>query len=221
MMKVVEIFLSIEGEGERAGLPAVFIRLAGCNMNCSYCDTRYACDKPEYTEMSIKQILETVKSFGCERVTLTGGEPLIHGGVHQLIDALCKNDFEVNVETNGSVYVYPFRVSEDGGLYENLFFTIDYKCPSSEMEYKMVESNFIYTSKDDVVKFVVGSKEDMEKALEVIRKWVIDTPIYFSPVFGKIEPKEIVEFILENKAFNVSVSIQMHKVIWEPERRGV
>ena len=221
MMKVVEIFLSIEGEGKRAGLPAVFIRPAGCNLHCSYCDTRYACDKPEYTEMSIKQILEKVESFGCQRVTLTGGEPLIHGGVKQLIDALCTNDFEVNVETNGSVDVYPFRVDDEGLEYENLFFTIDYKCPSSEMEYKMVESNFIYASEEDVVKFVVGSKEDMDKALEVIRKSVTVAQVYFSPVFGKIEPKEIVEFILEKKAFDVSVQIQMHKVIWEPEMRGV
>lgn len=221
MMKVVEIFLSIEGEGKRAGIPAVFIRLAGCNLHCSYCDTRYACEKPEYTEMSVYEILRAVKKHGCYRVTLTGGEPLIHEDVKQLIDVLCDEGFEVNVETNGSVEVYPFRVNAEELEYENLFFTIDYKCPSSGMEDKMVESNFVYASEEDVIKFVVGSREDMEKALEIVNNSATVAQVYFSPVFGKIEPKEIVEFLLENKAFDVAVQIQMHKVIWEPEMRGV
>lgn len=220
-MKVVEIFLSIEGEGKRAGLPAVFIRLAGCNLACSYCDTRYACDNPEYQEMTVPQIVDKVAAYGCPRVTITGGEPLIHEGIKELIDALCNSLFDVNIETNGSVLTYPFRVDEDQIEYENLFFTIDYKCPTSGMESTMKQENFMYASEEDVVKFVVGSREDLEKALVVIQESVTATQVYFSPVFGKIEPKEIVEFMLEKKLFDAAIQIQMHKVIWPPEMRGV
>lgn len=220
-MKVVEIFLSIEGEGKRAGLPAVFVRLAGCNLHCSYCDTTYACNNPEYTEMAIHEIIRKVKKYDCYRVTLTGGEPLLHEGAKSLIDALCSEGFEVNVETNGSIEVYPFRLDEDGLEYENLFFTIDYKCPSSGMEDEMVESNFDYASEEDVVKFVVGSEEDLNKAKDVIERSSTVAQVYFSPVFGKMEPKRIVEFVLENKLFDASVQVQLHKIIWEPEMRGV
>lgn len=220
-MRVVEIFLSIEGEGKRAGLPTVFIRLAGCNLNCSYCDTRYACDNPDYTEMSVQEIVSRVHEYACRRVTLTGGEPLIHESVKDLIDALCCDGFEVNVETNGSVPIYPFGADVNAFNYKDLFFTIDYKCPSSGMESEMDELNFRCATENDVIKFVVGSIEDMEKALQVIRDYDIIAQVFFSPVFGKITPKEIVEFILEKKALDVAIQIQMHKIIWNPERRGV
>ena len=103
MYKVNEIFLSIDGEGYRTGLPVVFIRLYGCNLNCSYCDTRYSCEGQEYKEMSLYDILVKVLHYGVPRVTLTGGEPLIHPGVKDLINSLVANDIEVNIETNGAV----------------------------------------------------------------------------------------------------------------------
>lgn len=211
--KIVEKFVSIEGEGIRSGLPSIFLRFAGCNLNCSYCDTKYATINPEYHEESLDEILAYSLSTGFKRVTLTGGEPLIQPHIHELINALVKEGFEVNIETNGSVDIrYVNR---------NAIITMDYKCPSSGMEDKMLTENIKYLGKHDVLKFVVATNRDLEKALEIIKTFQPACNIYFSPVYQMIEPKEIVNFILSNKLQNCRVQLQLHKIIWKDTERGV
>lgn len=214
-MKVVEIFKSIDGEGKRAGLPTTFIRLFGCNLNCSYCDTRYGCEGEGYSIMSIPQIVSAVERGGIHSVTITGGEPLVHPGINKLVDILLEKGYWVNIETNGSQYIGKFPASS------LLFFTMDYKCPSSGMENHMDCHNFRLLFKNDVLKFVVGSQEDLNKALQVIEKYNPQAQIYFSPVFGEIEPKEIVDYLLKHKMYDCKVQIQLHKIIWNPNERGV
>lgn len=216
--KVNEIFLSIDGEGYRTGLPVVFIRLYGCNLNCSYCDTRYSCEGQEYKEMSLYDILVEVLNYGVPRVTLTGGEPLIHPGVKDLINSLVANDIEVNIETNGAVDLDEFIEFKYNS---KVVFTMDYKCKSSGMEEKMVLSNLVFLQPKDVIKFVVSNYNEMEEMEYVLEASMCKAQVYVSPVFGAIEPKELVEYVLENKLNNVKVQVQLHKIIWEPTKRGV
>lgn len=214
-MKVVEIFKSIDGEGKRAGLPTTFIRLYGCNLHCSYCDTRYGCEDNNYTELSITDILNTVKKLGLKSITLTGGEPLIHEDVNCLIQTLLKHGCCVNIETNGSVNIEKYC-----GV-SGLFLTMDYKCSSSDMKNKMNLHNLTLLNTTDVLKFVVGSDKDLQDALYILNTYYPRCQVYFSPVFGKIEPAHIVDFMLKNNLDNCKVQLQMHKIIWDPDKRGV
>ena len=217
-MRVVEIFKSIDGEGKRAGLPTVFIRLYGCNLNCSYCDTLYGCAGDNYKLMSVSEIMDVVNKFAIPSVTVTGGEPLVHPGIHTLISSLTSNGYHVNIETNGSK-----RLPRSWGKKNKLFYTVDYKCPFSKMERFMCMENLEpgVLRKKDVLKFVVGSREDLERARYIIETYEPVAKIYFSPVFGKIEPREIVDFLLENKLHHCRVQVQLHKIIWDPKERGV
>lgn len=220
-MRVCEIFKSIEGEGKRAGSPCTFIRLVGCNLRCSYCDSTYSYDGG--SDLSVDEIVNIVKSNNCPYVTVTGGEPLIQKGIKELLTELTISGYQVNVETNGSINVrdiFPERSLSDG-----LFFTVDYKCPSSGMEESMDRDMFMPWSTDllacDVIKFVVGDKEDLKKAASIIKHSHLGAEFYISPVFGKIDPKEIVEYMLENKLNTAKIQLQMHKIIWDPNMRGV
>lgn len=215
-MKVVEIFKSIDGEGKRAGLPTTFIRLYGCNLNCSYCDTRYGCEGDNYTEMLLSDIMDRVKELGLKSVTLTGGEPLIHEGIKDLIKSLSDEKYDINIETNGSVDISRFVMCAG-----DVFYTMDYKCNSSEMSPKMILSNFRNLRKKDVLKFVVSNEDDLDQARKVIGLTGTRAQIYFSPVFGKIEPREIVDYILAHNMDNCKVQLQLHKIIWEPDTKGV
>ena len=219
-MKVVEIFNSIEGEGKRAGIPCTFIRLYGCNCSCSYCDTTYACtDNTSYQVMSINEVINVIQQWDCRNITVTGGEPLIHPGINELLKLLIDMGCEVNVETNGTI-IPSFRLH--GILSNDIFYTIDYKCISSGMSNRMDEELFekhIWTG--DVVKFVVGSIEDLEQALTVCEKYNIHNNIYVSPVFGKIEPAEIVGFIQQHCLWDWHVQVQLHKILWPADMRGV
>ena len=221
-LKVVEIFKSIDGEGIRSGYPVTFIRLHGCNLSCSYCDSRYACEDDSYAELTVAQIMKVVENCGLKNITLTGGEPLIHENVDELIEALTSNGYSVNVETNGSVNIEKFRNIERDG--KKLFFTLDYKCNSSNMEDKMDTSNFRLLTDKDVLKFVVGSKEDLDKMRFIINNnWnkLKDVNVFVSPVFGKIDPQDIVMYIIEKNIPNVRMQLQLHKFIWDPNKRGV
>lgn len=215
-MKVVEIFNSIEGEGKRAGMPCTFIRLHGCNLNCSYCDSRYACEGDDYWSMPIQAILQTVKNFKCPHVTITGGEPLIQEGIDSLLDKLAEQNYYVNVETNGSCPLTTRHI--------NMFYTVDYKTFSSGMSYKMNPETFSQLRNEDVLKFVVGSMEDLIQAMNFERSMLREPPglsVYVSPVFGKIDPKEIVDFMNMNKLWHWKLQLQLHKYIWDPDMRGV
>lgn len=214
-MKVVEIFKSIDGEGIRAGFPVTFIRLAGCNLNCSYCDSRYACDweEKDVTEMTPEEIYKDVYKKGNRKITLTGGEPLIHEDVNILIALLTDNGFYVNIETNGSVDIIPYTKSS------KILITMDYKCPSSGMSDMMLLKNLEELRKKDVLKFVVGSKADLDCCRDMIK--YTEAQIFISPVFGKIEPKQIVEYMLEHDMQECRIQLQLHKFIWNPDERGV
>lgn len=218
--KIAETFSSINGEGTHAGQLAFFIRFTGCNLNCSYCDTKWAnVPNAPFTEMTADEILSEVKKSGIKNVTVTGGEPLIQPNIIPLLEMLCGGGRYVEIETNGSA-----DVSEVLKIKENRpALTMDYKLPSSGMENYMHTENLFALEKKDTVKFVSGSRADLERALEIIREYGLigKCAVYISPVFGKIKPAEIVDFMLENKLNGVNVQLQMHKFIWDPNARGV
>lgn len=218
--KVAEIFTSINGEGTKAGQTAVFVRFTGCNLNCSYCDTKWANEpNAEYKLMTDREILSRIKETGIKNVTLTGGEPLLRKGIHELLEEIAKDGFlQAEIETNGSIDLKPFCDIENRPS-----FTMDYKLPSSGMEKHMCLENFDILEKKDTVKFVSGSIEDLKKALEIIRKYDLSRRchVYISPVFGSIEPAKIVDFMVENKLNDVNLQLQLHKFIWDPNMRGV
>ena len=224
-MKVVEQFVSINGESRRAGELAVFVRFKGCNLNCSYCDTKWANESEcEYTEKTPEEIMADILATGIKNVTLTGGEPLLQKNIATLIDLIIEQGLRVEIETNGSVDISRFIPGENNSnLKHRPSFTMDYKSPSSGCEDKMLMSNYAYIDESDTVKFVVGSIEDLNKAKAIIDKYrlVEKCRIYISPIFGNIEPAEIVEYMIANKLNDVRLQIQMHKVIWDPNKRGV
>lgn len=218
-MQVVEKFISINGEGTKAGELAVFIRFKGCNLRCSYCDTMWANEADcTYEEMSPQEIYQYINDTHVTNVTLTGGEPLLQKQMQELLSILKKdNNIRVEIETNGAVALSDF-CDENRPV-----FTMDYKLPSSLCEDKMLLDNFSVLAKEDTVKFVIGSDEDLKKAHEIIDKYnLIDKcNVYFSPVFGNIEPAHMVEYMIANNLNGVRMQIQMHKVIWDPNKRGV
>lgn len=189
------------------------------------CDSTYSFKADENSrEMSVKEIVAECDKLGNYLVTFTGGEPLIQKDALELIKELISRGYRVNVETNGAVDLAPFIEYRNSDMWaqENLIFTVDYKCPSSGMEDKMISSNWKLAGPEDVMKFVVGSKED----LDCMRKWVKEhsylyNHIFVSPVFGKIEPKEIVEFLKDNNLQNIRLQLQLHKFVYPPEMRGV
>lgn len=212
-MKVNEIFYSIEGEGIRAGMPCVFIRLFGCNLNCSYCDTRYSCVGNEYKEMAVEDICLAVARYQCPNVTVTGGEPLIHEDIYKLLRTLSDAGYYVNVETNGT--------EEPFDDLENVFYTIDFKTETSGMSDKMNVRAFKALCTTDVIKFVVGSIEDIEQSIKFYYGNGVKAIPYLSPVFGKIEPKLIAEYMKRRGLYTWRLQLQLHKYIWEPQKRGV
>jgi 7-carboxy-7-deazaguanine synthase len=218
--KVVEKFVSINGEGRLCGQLAIFIRFADCNLNCSYCDTAWANEKNvSYERMSSKDIYKYIKSTEVRNITLTGGEPLLQEGMIELLEMLSEDkELHVEIETNGSVLLDKFLNIENPPS-----FTMDYKLPSSKMESSMSLDNFRYLTSKDTVKFVSGSIEDLNKAKEIIDRYhlVGRTNVYISPVFGAIHMDDIVEFMKANKMNGVNLQVQLHKVIWEPSMRGV
>ena len=203
----------------RAGELAVFVRMKGCNLSCNYCDTMWANEADcEFEEMTADRIVERVKKSGIKNVTLTGGEPLLQKDADKLLKLFSdEKDIRVEIETNGSVNLSPFL------KYENTSFTMDYKLPESDMEKYMDLENFKILRKKDTLKFVASSVNDLKKAKDIIEKYdLIDrVNIIFSPVFGKIELTDIVDFLKDNKLNDVRMQLQMHKFIWAPDERGV
>ena len=218
--KVVEKFTSVNGEGPLSGQLVVFIRFAGCNLNCSYCDTTWANEEDVcYDLMTSENIYKYIKATGIKNVTLTGGEPLLQEGIKELLEVLSKdNSLHVEIETNGSVLLDDFLNLENPPS-----FTMDYKLPSSNMEDKMNLNNFKSLSAKDTVKFVSGSMDDLQKAKYIIDKYELSnrTNVYISPVFGQIDLENIVDFMKDNKMNGVNLQVQLHKIIWDPNKRGV
>ena len=218
-IQINEIFESIEGEGIRTGYIATFIRTQFCNLKCSYCDTKWANEpNAEYKSMSVNEICEFVKNTGVKNVTLTGGEPLLQDNIQNLIEKLILQGNRVEIETNGSISLKKFALLKNRPV-----FTMDYKLPSSNMEKYMGLENFAFLNEHDTVKFVSGSIEDLKKAEEIIEKYNLTQKcnVYISPVFGKINPADIVDFMIKRNLNGVRLQLQLHKFIWEPDRRGV
>ena len=207
-MKVNEIFFSVEGEGKRAGELAAFVRLTGCNLRCSYCDTRYAFH--DGRDMTAAEIADAVRNF--RNVTLTGGEPLLQDCTELL---MLLRSHDVNIETNGSVALAEYM------NYPNVFFTMDFKCHSSGATYAMDYGNLKILRERDVLKFVVGTEQDLNQAQEICAAFKPKAIIYISPVFGRLEPPEIVDFMKRRHMENWRLQVQLHKIIWSPTERGV
>jgi 7-carboxy-7-deazaguanine synthase len=211
-LTINEIFHSIQGESTHTGRPCVFVRLAFCNLRCTWCDTAYAFDEGE--PMTVDAILERVRSYACPLVEITGGEPLAQPGVHDLMRRLCDKGFEVLLETGGSIDIAPVdpRVKR----------IVDLKCPGSGMERKNLLSNLEHLRPGDEVKFVLSDREDFDWSAEMIRTQNLERrcALLMSPVFGRLEPVDLAGWILAS-GLAVRMQLQMHKYIWEPATRGV
>jgi len=212
MLKVNEIYYSIQGESTKNGLPCVFVRLTFCNLRCTYCDTEYAFYDGK--DFEIDEIISEVKKFNCRLVEITGGKPLVQKGTPELMKRLCDDGFEVLIETGGSLPI--------NEIDKRVKIIMDLKCPSSGMLKKNSYENIIYLKKSDELKFVIGSKEDYDWTKELIAKYDLDKKcdILFSVVFGKLQPVTLVDWILKDN-LNVRFQLQMHKFIWEPNAKGV
>lgn len=213
-LQVNEIFFSIQGESSHAGRPCAFIRLTGCNLRCSYCDTTYAYDEGSWLEIS--DIEKKIGAFRCSLVEITGGEPLIQAETPELIRTLLDRQYTVLLETNGS--------REIGVVDERCIRIVDVKCPSSgESEKNRLENLAIITPNDEV-KFIIGNREDFAYAKAIISTHLSGRnglkPPLISPVFGRMNPESLAQWILEDH-LDVRLQIQLHKWIWGAEKRGV
>lgn len=211
-MKISEIFTSIQGESSFAGLPCTFIRFAGCNLRCHYCDTPYALEGG--MELEPDQIVSKVRECGISLNEITGGEPLLQEECYFLIRLLLNEGNTVLLETNGSIALD--RV--DRGVIK----IMDMKCPSSGMTEQMDFSNINYLSRQDEVKFVIGSREDFDWARKVICDYeLLDRcKVLISPLQPNLEAKQAAQWILEEK-LPVRLQLQLHKIIWPNKDRGV
>jgi 7-carboxy-7-deazaguanine synthase len=191
MIKINEIYYSIQGESTKAGLPCVFIRLTYCNLRCTYCDTEYAFYEGE--ERSINYILDEIKQYNCKLVEVTGGEPLVQKDAIELMYRLCDEGYEVLLETGGSLPI--------DKVDNRVKIILDLKCPSSGMMKKNLYANIDYLKPIDEVKFVIGNFDDYKWAKEQINKYQLDAKceVLFSVVFGKLEPIELIKWITDDK----------------------
>ena len=209
-MKVNEIFYSLQGEGKWTGLSNIFIRTTGCNLRCSYCDTKYAYE--EGSEISVEEIVNEIQKFPCKYVCITGGEPLLQDEIMDLIENLLMRGYRICLETNGSVNIEKIVGKE------SLIVSLDIKCPSSKMHEKMELNNLFYLTKNDQLKFVIKNKGDYNYAKSIIGEYKPQSTIFFQPVWGT-NPKELSSWIL-NDNLNVRLGLQLHKVIWG-DKRGI
>ena len=211
-LKVNEIYKSIQGESTFSGLPCIFIRLTFCNLRCSYCDTEYAFH--EGTDMQISDIIKKVNQLNCNLVEVTGGEPLVQDGCIDLLESLISNGNKILIETGGALTIekIPAEVT----------IILDIKCPSSDMCDKNLWSNIDLIKKTDEIKFVIGDKKDYEWSKNIIKEYNLlnKCKVLFSPVYNKIESKEMVEWILKDN-LNVRFQTQLHKSIWPSNTKGV
>lgn len=212
-LKVNEIFYSIQGESVHAGLPCVFVRLAGCNLRCRYCDTEYAFHEGVVTPLS--RILEKIRQFGCSLVEVTGGEPLVQEHTPALVKTLLKTGYTVLMETNGSLDID--RVDRRCSR------IMDIKCPSSGECARNDLSNLDRLTANDQVKFVIGDRDDFLFAKQMVPRLPAALPadrVLFSPVSGRLPPDRLARWILE-AGIRTRFQVQLHKMIWPDRDRGV
>lgn len=209
-LAVSEIFYSIQGESTFAGLPCVFVRLAGCNLRCRWCDTRHAWDGGR--EMTAKQIMDSVDAFGCPLVEVTGGEPLFQSQTPDLVRALCDAGLAVLVETNGSLDI--------SVLDPRAVKIVDVKCPSSGQQEKNDIKNLYRLADHDEIKFVIQDREDYAFARLTLEGWGTEAmrhAVHFSPVHGLMAPETLAQWMLDD-CLRARLSLQVHKILWGDER---
>ena len=219
-MQITEIFRSIQGESTYAGLPCIFVRLTGCNLRCTWCDTAYAFYGGK--KMTVEEVLDVVREFsvkdGERRVNLveiTGGEPLLQKEVIPLMERLLEQDYRVMVETSGEQYI--------GDLPEKIIRIVDVKCPGSGEGGTFCMDNLNVLGPRDQLKFVLTDRRDYEFARDFLREHHLESKVdavIFSPVFGQLEPRPLSEWILED-GLPVRLGLQLHKFIWHPDMQGV
>jgi len=211
-LQVTEIFYSIQGESSFAGCPCVFVRLTGCPLRCTWCDTDYAFHGGE--SLTFEAILEQVRSYNCRLVEVTGGEPLSQSATTELLSVLCDQGFDVLLETSGAI---PTTQVDP-----RTHVILDVKCPGSGMVDRMDWTNLDRVSKGDEVKFVIKDRQDYEWAKDILARYGLTDrcPVLFSPVFGELDLQPLVAWILEDR-LPVRFQVQLHKFIWTPDMRGV
>jgi 7-carboxy-7-deazaguanine synthase len=210
---VNEIFYSIQGESIYSGCPCIFVRLTGCNLRCTYCDTQYAYEEGE--KMEIAQIMRRVAGYKCRLIEITGGEPLLQNETPLLVSSLLDNEYIVMMETNGSLDIS--RVDR------RCIKVLDMKCPSSNEAEKNDLKNLKQLHSKDQIKFVIGNHEDYKYAKSIISSHCPDFPgdrILFSPVYREMPPADLADWILKDH-LNVRLHFQLHKLIWPNIERGI
>jgi 7-carboxy-7-deazaguanine synthase len=211
-LTVNEIILTIQGEGTRAGAPCVLVRLTGCNLDCSWCDTKHA--RTEGDEMSVDAILAYVGRLGCKMVELTGGEPLCQAPAGGLLKAFCDAGFETLLETNGSLDI--------SHIDPRVVRIVDFKCPSSGQSEQILWTNVEQLRTTDEIKFVIASLEDYNFARATVAEHSLSDrcTVIFSPAAQRVDPADLAKWILKD-SLSVRMGIQLHKVIWPDKDRGV
>jgi 7-carboxy-7-deazaguanine synthase len=208
-MQIAEIFYSIQGEGILIGIPSIFIRTTGCNLRCSYCDTTYAYENG--TTMSLHQILSEIRSFNCKNICITGGEPLLQKEIISLLNMLLEKDYDVCLETNGSVPL-PMVTNR-----ENLMVSMDMKMPSSTMDHHNITANIKQLTIHDQLKCIIGNKKDYDFAKKLLSQHHPCCPVIFQPVWGT-NIKDLASWILHDD-LTVRLGLQLHKIIWGSNSR--
>ncbi len=205
-LRITEIFHSLQGESTTVGLPTVFVRLTGCPLRCQYCDTAYAFNGGEI--ISLADILSTVASFNCTYVCVTGGEPLAQPGAIPLLKALSDNGYHVSLETSGA--------RDISAVDKRVMVVMDLKTPDSKEADKNMLSNLTHLKPTDQIKFVICSRNDYEWAKNMIEKYTLTdhAQVLFSPSFAELAPKNLAEWILEDK-LPVRFQLQLHKILWD------
>jgi 7-carboxy-7-deazaguanine synthase len=212
MLKVNEIFYSIQGESTYSGLPCVFIRLTGCNLRCKYCDTQYALDEGE--GLTLAEIQKRVAYYDCNLIEITGGEPLLQAPVANLSKNLIEQGKTVLIETNGTQNI--------DQLPDQTIRIMDIKCPGSGESIKMNWENIDRLRADDNVKLVISHREDFDWAISVVKTYNLlnKVNVLFSPAYGILNPEILAEWLLK-LSLPIRLNLQIHKYIWHPNRRGV
>lgn len=203
-MIINEIFYSIQGEGKYTGLPTVFIRTTGCNLRCSFCDTKYAYEEGE--KLTVNQIKHKIEKYKCKNICITGGEPLIQEEIPDLIKELVRKKYFITIETNGSIDIKPLINNKQ------IMISLDIKCPSSKMNEKMILKNIMLLEKKDQLKFIINDKKDYEYAKKITNEYKPSSMVFFQQAWGS-NIEKLVKWILKDN-LNVRLGLQMHKVIW-------
>lgn len=212
-LNLIELFASVQGESSLTGLPTTFVRLAACNLRCSWCDTSYSFGRG--TPYSFKTMIDQIDRFSCRHVCMTGGEPLLQQPIYQFMRILCDKGYVVSLETGGSLCT--------AQVDPRVCTILDIKCPGSEMSGKNYWKNLQQLRSHDEVKFVLLNRKDYDYAKDICLQYHLferPLPVLLSPVHGVLDPKELISWVLIDK-LPIRLNLQLHKFIWPPETKGV